>query len=100
MPRRIRLPLIKDDKCLLKLSGPHKLSLLRFYLGYMPVCYNRLTAFGIWAEVPAELGLEAIDQVGGLETSFWHRDLRVIDLWNDDPEHIERWNHASDNSPT
>ena len=100
MPRRRRLPIIKQGKALVKLDGRHKLSLLRFYLGYMPVCYNRLTAFGIWAEVPAELALDAIDQVGGLKTSFWHTDLRVIDHWNDDPEQIERWNHASDNSPT
>ena len=62
----------------------------------MPVCYTRLTAFGYWAEVPAELGLDAIDQIGGLETSFWHKDLRVIDNWNDDPERIERWNSAND----
>lgn len=41
-----------------------------------------------------------MNQIGGLEPSFWYKDLRVIDNWNDDPEQIERWNDAKDTEPT
>lgn len=96
MPRRRRLPIIKNGKALLKMDIHHRRTTLRFFLGYMPVCYNRLTEPGIWAEVPAEWALEIVDQIGGLKTSFWHTDLRAIENWNDDPEQIERWNNASE----
>ena len=65
-------------------------------LGYMPVCYNRATQPGLWAEAPAERGWEFTHAYDGIEASFWHTDLRVIDNWDDDETQIERWNHASD----
>lgn len=96
MPRRIRLPVIKDGKCLLKLATKHKLQVLKRHLGYMPICYNRLTKPGLWAEAPVELWWEITRCYDGFKEDFWHKDLRVIDNWNDDPEQIERWNHAKD----
>lgn len=68
--------------------------MLRGFLGYMPIAYNRLIEKGLWAEVPAELALEAVKKVSGTEVVFWPTDLRVIDNWDDDQNQIERWNKA------
>lgn len=98
MPRRIRLPVIRDGKSLLKLDWSHVRTVLCKFLGYMPVCYTRLTVRGLWAEIPAELALEFVKKHHGASTSFWYRDLRVVDNWDDNETQIERWNNASTNS--